>query len=201
MTKRKFFLQSVVCAGVLAGLWLAGLIGFVAQVAAHVEEPVAEAMNPTDAIVVLTGGSERIQAGLALLRAGKGQKLLISGVHPGVGLDRILAHAEVPESLRACCVLLGHTADNTLGNAAEARAFMAAEGFRSLRLVTANYHMPRSLVLFRAAMPEAEIVPYPVSPDIVSLSDWWGRPGTASLLIGEYDKYLYARVRAAVGSL
>ena len=98
--------------------------------------------------------------------------------------------------------MLGHAADNTRGNADETLAFMMAEGFTSLRLVTAHYHMPRSLLLFRELLPPMiEVVPYPVDPDIVSLKDWWQRPGTAALLVMEYNKYLYAWARAILGVL
>jgi hypothetical protein len=60
--------------------------------------------------------------------------------------------------------------------------------------------MPRSLAIFRAVMPEFTIVPHPVAPDNVKLDDWWQRPGTASLLVIEYDKYLLARFRLWIGS-
>lgn len=204
MTRSRYLLHLLfVSAGLLFVLWLGGLILFVAQIGLYVERPVSDDLPQVDAIVVLTGGSERIQTGLDLLRAGKGEKLFISGVHPGVSLEHMIAKGElkVPEELRACCVILGHAADNTLGNAEETRAFLLDEGYTSLRLVTSNYHMPRSLLVFHRLMPEVEILPHPVAPDIVDLNAWWKRLGTASLLIGEYNKYLYAQLRAALGVL
>ncbi len=201
MTRRRFLYLCGAGAGGILGLWVFGFLLFVARVASYVEPPIDDALQVTDAIVVLTGGSERVQAGLDLLRAGKGKKLLISGVYPGVGLARILGTDAMPADLRDCCVVLGHEADNTLGNAEETRTFMRGHGFSSLRLVTAHYHMPRSLFFLRHEMPEIRIVPHPVSPDVVSLGGWWRSPGTARLLTGEYNKYLYARLRAALGVL
>lgn len=201
MTKRSFLYASLSGIGALAAFWFVGLILFVARVESYVEPKIGPDLPATDAIVVLTGGSERLDTGLSLLEAGKGKKLLISGVHPSVGAARILAHTSVSKEMQECCVILGHTADNTLGNAEEASLFMKKEGFRSLRLVTAHYHMPRSLVFFRALMPDTDIVVHPVSPDIVNLPDWWHRLGTARLLIGEYNKFLYARSRAFLGIL
>ena len=75
---------------------------------------------------------------------------------------------------------------------------MQAEGLHSLRLVTADYHMPRSLLEFRSAMPKIEIIANPVFPDRVRRESWWRSPGTASLLINEYDKYLVALLRIAI---
>ena len=69
---------------------------------------------------------------------------------------------------------------------------MAAEGFSSLRLVTASYHIPRSRVEFRRAMPTARMIAHPVFPRSVHIDEWWRWPGTTALLIGEYSKYLIA---------
>ncbi len=182
----------LILAAALFAAWLAGLVIFVATVG-HLTEPTAgAAIPPAEAIVALTGGSERITAGLQLLAAGKGRKLFVSGVPAGLTPGQILAKESVPPELRDCCIVLGHAAGNTFGNAEETRAWMAAENFHSLRLVTAHYHMPRSVLIFRNVMPDIKIVPHPVAPDSVKLGEWWFRPGTASLLILEYSKYLYA---------
>ena len=184
-------------AGTFAVLWLAGLGMFVESIQAmDLDQP---STQDTDAIVVLTGGSERVTAGFDLLSAHKAKKLFISGVHPGLTLERIPGHEPVPKELRDCCISLGHDADSTFGNANETHDWMKEQGYQSLRLVTANYHMPRSLMVFRAEMPEIEIVPHPVAPDSVKLDDWWMRSGTASLLVTEYDKYLLARLRLWLG--
>jgi len=61
--------------------------------------------------------------------------------------------------------------------------------------------MPRSLLEFRRAMPDVEILVHPVFPDQVRRGSWWRSPGTASLLIGEYDKYLLALARFAIAGI
>jgi len=127
------------------------------------------------------------------LKQGRGKKLLISGVPKGLTLDGLLDRAQLPPSLRQCCVVLGHAAESTFGNAEETLAWMDIEKFRSLQLVTADYHMPRSLLIFHAILPGAHIIPSPVAPESVKLSDWYQRPGTARLLVTEYEKYLWAR--------
>jgi uncharacterized SAM-binding protein YcdF (DUF218 family) len=187
------------CTGLAAGAWLAGLFLFVAEVRTAEEPVIDAALPPSEAIVVLTGGSDRLATGLALLMAGKGSKLLISGVHPGLTLNKVLARQAVPQNLRDCCIFLGHVADNTIGNAEETRAWMESESFRSVRLVTANYHMPRSLLIFRAHLPNATIIPHTVAPESVKMGFWWLRPGTAGLLMMEYNKYLYTLARAWTG--
>ena len=188
---------TIVAAGCCV-LWLAGLLWFATPPAAE-SKP-----GRTDAIVVLTGGSLRVQSGLDLLREGKGRKLFVSGVSPQVEVNELLRISgngpDEAATWASCCVVLGHHADNTLGNAEETARWMRNQGFHSLRLVTAWYHMPRSLVEFERAMPEIEIVPHPVFPDQVKQQHWWAWPGTAALLVIEYAKYLAALARPLIGS-
>ena len=92
-------------------LWLAGLLWFATP-------PAADSLTtPTDAIVVLTGGSLRLQSGLELLRDGKGRMLFISGINQEVDLDDVLRVSGNVPDWALCCVILGHEAENTLGNA------------------------------------------------------------------------------------
>ena len=101
--------------------------------------------EPTDAFVVLTGGSSRLEEGLNLLAQRKAKKLFVSGVYRGVDVKRLLSLSRrAPDDL-VCCIEIGHTATSTEGNAAETKLWMDQEGYRSLRLVTASYHMPRSM--------------------------------------------------------
>jgi uncharacterized SAM-binding protein YcdF (DUF218 family) len=179
---------------VLVLLWLSGLVWF----AGHIPGAVVDADSETDAIIVLTGGSLRVQSGLSLLAAGKAKKLFVSGVYHGTDVTALLrASRQTPDHV-ACCIVLGHEADNTLGNALETAQWMRQEGFRSLRLVTASYHMPRSLLEFSRAMPEMRIVANPVFPEGIKPPRWWIGPRTASLILAEYHKYLLALARSLV---
>lgn len=141
--------------------WGVGLALF----AAALPTRILDNQTVTDAIVVLTGGSGRVPAGLDLLSAGMGRTLFLSGVGADVTLNDLDATSAitVPGPLRER-VVLGHAAVDTIGNAHETARWMAACGYRSLRLVTAAYHMPRSLVEFRAVMPEVLVIPNPVFP-------------------------------------
>ncbi|EME69222.1 hypothetical protein H261_14325 [Paramagnetospirillum caucaseum] len=188
---RRFAVHAAVAAGVAVGAWGGGLLWFAADLAARVED----GATVTDSVVVLTGGADRLEAGVALLEAGKGGKLFVSGVHKGVDLPELLRQPHMAGEKVRCCIVLGHAADDTVGNAAETAAWMRREGFSSLRLVTAAYHMRRALLEFRRAMPDAAIVAHPVFPDAFKRDQWWRWPGTAHLLAVEYTKYLAALAR------
>ena len=172
--------------------WLGGLLWFATPPMADTQ-PAA-----TDAIVVLTGGSLRLQSGIDLLREGKGRKLFVSGVNQQVDLDDLLGVSGRAPDWALCCIVLGHEADDTFGNAQETAQWIRSQGFRSLRLVTAWYHMPRSLLEFDRAMPEIDIVAHPVFPEQVKQERWWTWRGTAVLLVNEYVKYLGALARPLI---
>lgn len=175
----------------LAALWVAGFVWFATTLPARVEDE----HSHTDAIVVLTGGSERLTTGLALLQAGLARQLFISGVHRGVEIADILKLANNAPPELAATIALGHVAGDTVGNAAETAQWATRHDVRSLRLVTGAYHMPRSLTELGYAMPDVAIVPHPVFPEGVKSQEWWRWPGTAALLATEYTKYLAAVAR------
>jgi uncharacterized SAM-binding protein YcdF (DUF218 family) len=183
----------------LALLWAGGLVWFAGTIPREGPDPAgAEAQRRTDAIVVLTGGSGRLRTGLQLLAEGRARKLFVSGVYDGVEVQELLRLSRQSPSEVECCITLGYSADNTIGNAYETADWIREQGFASLRLVTANYHMRRSLLEFRMAAPDIEVVPHPVASPNVHLADWWLWPGTANLLVNEYNKYLVALCRYGI---
>ncbi|MFA7431642.1 MAG: YdcF family protein [Rhodospirillaceae bacterium] len=177
---------------VVLALWLPGLVWF----SASMPQEVPDTATRTEAVVVLTGGSERLRTSLTLIEADAADLLFVSGVHPGTTLDVLLA--EVRPTLAAEVrdrIELGHVAADTVGNAIETAVWVRERGLKSLRLVTASYHMPRSLLEFRAALPDVVIVPHPVFPENVKQGEWWRYPGTTLLFATEYTKYLVAHLR------
>jgi uncharacterized SAM-binding protein YcdF (DUF218 family) len=175
----------------IAGAWLAGLIWFVSSIT---DEP--QIFDPpADGIVVLTGGAERLNVGLDLLKRGVAERLLISGVHKETGPADLRENSIGTTELFECCVDLDRDAHNTRGNASQSAIWARKLGYKRLIIVTADYHMPRTLLEFHTAMPEATLIAYPVRPPDLHLSGWWHYPGTMHLLAGEYLKYLFARVR------
>lgn len=178
-------------------LWFGGLTVFVATSLTLRTDP----SIPTDAIVVLTGGRLRLETGVALFAAGTAKKLFVSGVNQRVDRDELLRALGPAAERAACCIALGHAADNTLGNAWETANWMREQDYRSLRLVTSWYHMRRSLLEFGRAMPQATIVAHPVFAHHLEPERWWSWHGAPLLIIGEYDKYLAASLRPALNAI
>jgi uncharacterized SAM-binding protein YcdF (DUF218 family) len=175
----------------LALVWLGGFLSFAHGLPRSVEDMA----TVTDGAVVLTGGSARLDSGLDLVISGKVGKLFISGVHELTSIEELQRVLRRAPQVFDCCVVLGKSAEDTVGNAAETAQWATAEGYRSLRIVTGAYHMPRSLFEFRRAIPRMSLIPHPVFPDHVKLDDWWRWPGTTTLLASEYCKYIFTLAR------
>lgn len=153
-----------------------------------------------DGIVALTGGEGRLLAGIELLDQGKGERLLISGVHEGTSRVELFAAVGQLSARSSCCIDLGRSAADTIGNAEETASWVGRHRYRSIIVVTASYHMPRSMMELRAVLPGTQLVPYPVFPDQVRLSEWWGDPETTGVLAGEYLKFVGSSVRLAIAT-
>jgi len=182
----------------LFGLWLVGLCFFFFSIPTYV----ADSQTSTQAVIVLTGGRERLKTGFQILCAHQAQMIFISGVHPDENLQSLLKLVESfnrgchqDRELIASHTYIGHAAKNTKENAIETAAWIRKMSISSLRLVTAAYHMPRSLLELKRLLPEITIIPHPVFPKGFRQSHWWENEGKLYLVLSEYHKFLWAFVR------
>jgi uncharacterized SAM-binding protein YcdF (DUF218 family) len=150
-----------------------------------------------DGIVVFTGGASRIVDAVELLAAGRGKRLLISGVHPATTPGELSRTSPEFERLFRCCIDLGHQALNTVGNAIETGGWAHELGFHSLIVVTSAWHMPRALIELEHELPGVTLIPYPVVSERTREGTWWKSAQITRLLFVEYVKFVasYARIR------
>jgi uncharacterized SAM-binding protein YcdF (DUF218 family) len=194
---RREGLRAAIVAGLAVGFVAAGVgfVAFLSQLRGAELKPDRRA----DGIVVLTGGSSRVSDAMELLAAGYGSRLLISGVHPTNAASNISRSLSDNQSLLNCCVDLDRSAMNTRSNAAETRRWARERGFKSLIVVTSNYHMPRAVLELSHAMPDIELIPFAVIGDKWRDEPWWTSGATLRLLLSEYVKYVAAEVRVRLG--
>jgi uncharacterized SAM-binding protein YcdF (DUF218 family) len=196
--RRATLLAAVVAAAGIGFVGAAvGFVGFLSQLRGVETKPASNA----DGIVVLTGGSSRISDAVELLAAGYGKRLLISGVHPTNGISDISRSLPDSQRILTCCVDLDRSAVNTRSNASETRRWVDEQGFRSLIVVTSNYHMPRAIVELSYAMPDITLIPFAVIGDKWREEPWWTSGATLRLLLSEYAKYLAAEARVRLAYL
>ncbi|MEP6830798.1 MAG: YdcF family protein [Rhizomicrobium sp.] len=174
---------------------LAYVAGFVLFVSLLPMTP--QSVPKADGIVVLTGGGARLDRADDLFESGVGKRLLISGVDLATS-KKTLKHLVHGGARFDCCADVGYSAEDTRGNAQEAATWARNNNFRRVILVTARYHMPRSLQEFSAAMPDVTLLPYPVEQERIDLAGWWHYPRTIFLLHREYVKYLASIVTTSM---
>ncbi len=173
-------------------LWLSGMVFFAWQIN-HFSSPSDE---KTDAIIVLTGGKNRISEAVKLYEAGKGLRLFISGVDKDISLNNIVSTQQVNIS-DATNVDIGHEASNTVENAQETSEWINKNDIKSIRLVTSNYHILRSLIEFREFNPQTKIIIHPVYSENIE-KKWWTSWQTFSLIFKEYNKFICAYLRSFI---
>jgi uncharacterized SAM-binding protein YcdF (DUF218 family) len=153
----------------LSLLLIAWALGFV-WFAVALPQPAGD--EHTDAIVVPTGAEGRIPHGLALLRAERAERMLVTGVDIDVRPAEFMAEYGVDRQLMDCCITLGFSALDTRGNARETAEWMAQHRFTSLRLVTSDWHMRRTAVELSSRLPATVEVlrdAVPTQPSFVTL--------------------------------
>jgi uncharacterized SAM-binding protein YcdF (DUF218 family) len=175
-------------------------IGFIVF-ANGIDREASEPQRTADGIAVLTGGVSRIDRAMALLAAGKAKRVLITGVNRTTTVDELKQLASRGDQYFTCCVDIDKEARNTIDNATETSEWVALHRYRSIIVVTSNYHMPRALAELARVMPGVALIPYSVVDNNVHLDRWWTYPGTTRLLLSEYQKYLPALARLGATNL
>jgi uncharacterized SAM-binding protein YcdF (DUF218 family) len=177
-------------------LWSAALAWFVHTMPA--QNDVAD--TNVGALVVLTGGEDRVEYGLTMLADGMAPVLFISGVGAKATEEEMLsshATANVRERIyeAGAEIILDHEAKSTVSNADQAANFIRKRGITTIRLITANYHMKRSMREFRNAIPEITILADPVFPSGFRRDEWWQHENTRRLVFSEFHKYFAVLLR------
>ena len=182
-------------------MWISGLLAFGKDL--RQEEIIGNAyMNSkaqvgADTIIVLTGGSMRIERGLELLDGKIADNLFISGVYKGTEVRELLNLWKDNKDDLNCCIHLGYEAEDTEGNAKEVITWMQNNKFSSAYIVTANYHMKRALLIFsqKLALQGIDLTPVYVVPTDFNLEKWRSTKKMRKIVINEYHKFLYARLK------
>ena len=202
--------RTILAAGALVlAVFIAGTQQFAHSIRDGAAPERFEAMDRSGdlAVVVVTGSAGRIEAGFRLMVDHNASRMLISGTGDGVSMDDIMRIAgSDPAMDRAtlagkvgCCVDLGRDAVNTKGNASETVEWTEANGIDRIILVTADFHMPRTLVEFQRLMPALHVLPFPVPTqglgmDEAGRTQWWHSRDRVLTVAREYGKYLASLV-------
>lgn len=174
---------------VLFAVWLCGLsyFGYI------INSYTSDNTERTDAIVVLTGGKNRINEAIKLLNDNLADRLFISGVRKNVTL------ADIEENTSSHIndfnrIELGYKATNTIGNASEIKEWIDKNSIGSIRLMTSHYHIPRALAELSAYNLRLKIIVHPVFSGRIA-EHWWQSWATFKFMAAEYNKLLFVYLR------
>jgi uncharacterized SAM-binding protein YcdF (DUF218 family) len=145
--------------------------------------------STTDAVVVPTGGPGRIDRGLDLLRRQQAKRMLVTGVGEGVRKVDLQREFRADPRVLACCIDLGRDAVDTRSNANETAAWLRRRNYRTVRLVTSDWHLARAKMELRAA----------TGPRLIVLGDGVPTAPSFQTLFNEYNKLLLRRVAIWLG--
>jgi uncharacterized SAM-binding protein YcdF (DUF218 family) len=191
-----FFRRLLIIIMIPITLWVIGFNIFIFTTKRQLQDE----QTTTQAVVVLTGGRERLKTGFQILCSKQSEMIFISGVHPEETFKSLLKTVELPDSLclnresLTAVTYLGYTARNTKENAQETARWVKQMSITSLRLVTSAYHMPRSLLELRHLLPHITIIPHPIFPSGYDRFPW-RRKGVFRLMFFEYNKFLLTFIR------
>lgn len=184
MTRLKFLALISIFLAVL--VWIGGFIIFQKQILCYPQNQCAK----TDAIVVLTGGRNRLSEAMRLYNEDFAPLLIISGVAHDTTLAQIEQENKTKIVKNNQTVVLGNEATNTIENAIEVSEVIRRNNISSIRLVTSYYHMPRSMAEISARNSDLTIIPHVVFSQNVSL-EWWKKPSSFYLVASEYNKFMF----------
>ncbi len=188
---RRWLLAAPIC---VVLLFLSGFFIFINNLSSKEITVIQKA----DAIVALTGGSDRIADAVDLLAEGRAKRLLISGVNLATSTERLAQINPKHRDFFACCIDIDYAARNTVGNAIETRRWVDERGIQSLIVVTSNYHMPRAMIELKRALPKVILIAYPTIAER-GADDGIIRDMTNMKIMGiEYTKFLVAYTRASL---
>lgn len=188
-SRSKIVITFLFFAEALFWLWLGGFIWFNHVINTYEEDY----KEKTDAIVVLTGGRYRILVAHNLLNLGLAPKMFISGVPQNITLGQLLQKNGIfPDHISN--IEVGNAATDTVGNAAEVADWVRKNNIKSVRLVTSNYHIPRSLAELKTHETRLKVIIHPVYSEKISF-EWWRSWATFKFIFTEYNKYLFVCMR------
>jgi len=163
--------------------WVLGFVWFAAVL------PQQAGTQRADAVVVLTGSAGRVERGLEVLDKGWAPQLFVSGVFRKVTPGEFATQFDVSAAQMACCVSLGLSATDTIGNASETANWVRTRKCRSIRLVTSDWHMRRAVAELRNVLPA----------DVTIIEDAVPTKPSLKTLFVEYNKLVARGLVRTVG--
>jgi len=143
-----------------------------------------------EGIAVLTGGKGRIDKGIELFKASPNNYLIISGVDKSIKIIEV-----VPKDiLNSNKVFIDRKSETTIDNAEEIIKWSRKNSITNIRIITSDYHMPRSMLILSKKSESLNFFPDPVKSDINIRKNISENFKSLLFLSEEYLKYLFCHL-------
>lgn len=150
---------------------------------------------PVDLIAVFPGDAKRIAAGVDLVAKGLAKNLLVGGASPSAGRVESMA-ARYPDFPADFRLIDPGPCRNTIQDALGTARKIKENGFKSVALVTSDYHMLRSWTLLKLLLTGSDVQ---VQRHIVPALKSAPFPRRARLLALEMGKFWGSLAQVAGG--
>ncbi len=143
-----------------------------------------------EGIAVLTGGKGRIAKGIELFKENPYSFLIISGV------DKSIKSIEVvpKDILNSNRVFIDRKSETTIDNAEEIIKWSNKNSITNIRIITSDYHMPRSMLILLKKSKNLNFYADPVISDINIRKNIFENFKSLLFLSEEYSKYLFCHL-------
>ena len=152
LKKHLIFLFSLLLIGIV--WWFVYLIFIFPK---HHYDLIDNEFNENSTIVVFTGGKGRFEKGFNMLKDNVSRRLFISGVFPGINLEKKYVINDSDKKLFDCCISFDEKAANTIENVQEVKDWIFLNDINEIFLVSSYYHLPRIKILFEKIIPNLEV--------------------------------------------
>ncbi len=125
-----------------------------------------------EAIVVLTGDKHRIRTSIELLKQRMSPLMVISGTGRGATLTELInTNSDVVGNAQEIWskIVVESQSTSTIENAKETAKILIPRGITRVILITSEYHVLRSLLVFRSIAGGPEYIPYPTPSEFTGL--------------------------------
>ncbi|MEC8100472.1 MAG: YdcF family protein [Pseudomonadota bacterium] len=141
-------------------------------------------------IAVLTGGKGRISEGLEVFKSYKDIYLLISGVDKSIKIEEILP----ANLLNNQKVFTDTISETTRDNAIAIIKWAKKYNIRHIKIITSDYHMPRSMIVLSKNTKNLSFYAHPVKSNIDIMLGDLKSLNKLNFLMKEYFKYLLSLI-------
>lgn len=159
----------------------------------------SNSLTYADAIVVVSGDTDRLPHAISLYKRGISPTLILSGAtrESSRSNARIMESQATKEGIPKKAIILEEKATNTYENALYTKDIIPSKGFKKLILVTSPYHQRRTYETFKHVLNGHDVVLLnsPATSSSWRTDNWWVSEKNMRLTKEEIMKIFWIKIR------